>query len=200
MSLKLCNKQHSRSRTGVPGANALVQIALQQQAGGAPGINQQLNQIAQQVANGTGAQQTQILQTLQQIALQISNTEGGGKDKVQQTIRVIDDDVSKNHKGRGSRAIERVTICYFSNCPQYDNPEFNIYNLGPSIIQTGDPINILGDAAVQVAVGSPGAVQQLDQITEQVSLETGGDPAQVKGVVQNLALTNSIKGGNTQEL
>jgi hypothetical protein len=68
------------------------------------------------------------------------------------------------------------------------------------IIQTGDPINVLGDAAVQQAVGSPGAVQQLNQITEQVSLETGGDPTQVKGVVQNLALTNSIEGGNTQDL
>ena len=53
---------------------------------------------------------------------------------------------------------------------------------------------------VQQAVGSPGAVQQMNEITEQVSLETGGDPAQVKGVVQNLVLTNSIKGGNTQEL
>lgn len=68
------------------------------------------------------------------------------------------------------------------------------------IIQTGDPINVLGDAAVQQAVGSPGAVQQLNQITEQVSLETGGDPTQVKGVVQNLALTNSIEGGNTRDL
>jgi hypothetical protein len=40
----------------------------------------------------------------------------------------------------------------------------------------------------------------MNEITEQVSLETGSDPAQVKGVVQNLALTNSIKGGNTQDL
>jgi hypothetical protein len=68
------------------------------------------------------------------------------------------------------------------------------------IIQTGDPINILGHATVHQAVDSPGAVQQLNQITEQVSLETGGDPTQVKGVVQNLALTNSIEGGNPQEL
>ena len=52
------------------------------------------------------------------------------------------------------------------------------------IIQLGDPINVLSDAAVQQAVGSPGAVQQLNQITEQVSLETGGDPTQVKGVVK----------------
>jgi hypothetical protein len=40
----------------------------------------------------------------------------------------------------------------------------------------------------------------MNEITEQVSLETGGDPAQVKGVIQNLALTDSIGGGNTQEL
>ncbi len=67
------------------------------------------------------------------------------------------------------------------------------------IIQTGDPINVLGEAAVQQAVGSPAAVQQMNEITEQVSLETGGDPAQIKGIVQDLALTNSIEGGNTQE-
>jgi hypothetical protein len=38
------------------------------------------------------------------------------------------------------------------------------------IIQLGDPINVLSDAAVQQAVGSPGAVRQLNQITEQVSM------------------------------
>jgi hypothetical protein len=180
-------------RTGVPGANALVQVALQAAAGGVPGINQQLNQIAQQVANGTGAQQTQILQTLQQIALQISNTEGGGKDKVVHTVKVIHDDVSKNNKGRVSKSIERynhyeVTCNY---CPVFN---------GPVYIHEGDIINNFVDYGIQLAVGSPGAVQQMNQITEQVSLETGGDPAEVKGVVQNLALTNSIKGGNTQEL
>ena len=83
----------------------------------------------------------------------------------------------------------------FNYSPIYDDD--TIYT---RIIQTGDPITVLGDVAVQVAVGSPGAVQQLDQITEQVSLETGGDPSQVKGVVQDLALTKSIEGGNTQEL
>jgi hypothetical protein len=35
----------------------------------------------------------------------------------------------------------------------------------------------------------------MNKITEQVSLETGGEPAQVKDVVQNLALTDSIRGG-----
>ena len=40
----------------------------------------------------------------------------------------------------------------------------------------------------------------MNKITEQVSLETGGDSAQVKDVVQNLALTDSIRGGNIQEL
>jgi hypothetical protein len=66
--------------------------------------------------DGTGAQQTLILQTLQQIALQISNTEkGGGRDKVQQTIKVIHDDVSKNKKGPVSKSIERVTNYYYYN-------------------------------------------------------------------------------------
>ena len=40
----------------------------------------------------------------------------------------------------------------------------------------------------------------MNEITEQVSLETGGDPTKVEDVVENLVLTNSIKGGNTQEL
>jgi hypothetical protein len=176
-------------RTGVTGANALVQVAIQAAAGGAPGINQQLNQIAQQVANGTGAQQTQILQTLQQIALQISNTEkGGGRDKVQQTIKVIHDDVSKNKKGPVSKSIERVTNYYYYEC----NCEFYF---DPVYIHKGDITNNFVEFGVQVAVGSPGAVQQMNKITEQVSLETGGDPAQVKDVVQNLALTDSIRGG-----
>src|SRR5215217_6140258 len=198
-------------RTGVPGANALVQVALQAAAGGTPGINQQLNQIAQQVANGTGAQQTQILQTLQQIALQISNTEGGGKDKVVRTIEIIHNH-EKNHKGSTAKPLIVIGDCFQAKGPCKpvivgdnnvigdDNIIGSIYDIGPRIVQTGDPINVLGDAAVQQAVGSPGAVQQLNQITEQVSLETGGDPTQVKDVVQNLALTNSIEGGNPQEL
>jgi hypothetical protein len=80
------------------------------------------------------------------------------------------------------------------------SPIFDNDMIWNQIIQTGDPINVLGEAAVQQAVGSPGAVQQMNEITEQVSLETGGDPAQVKGIVQDLALTNSIEGGNTQDL
>jgi hypothetical protein len=40
----------------------------------------------------------------------------------------------------------------------------------------------------------------MNKITEQVSLETCGDPAQVKDVVQNLALETSIQGGNTQQV
>ena len=157
------------------------------------GLSQVIKQIAQQVANGTGAQQAQILQTLQQIALQISNTEGGGKDKVQHTVKVIHDHVSKNPKGSFSKSMERVINYYYieSNCEFYFDPVY---------IHEGDVTNNFVDFGVQVAVGSPGAVQQLNQITEQVSLETGGDPAQVKGVVQNLALTNSIEGGNTQEI
>ena len=68
------------------------------------------------------------------------------------------------------------------------------------LIQTGDPINIIGDVGFQVALGSPGAIQQLNEIIEQVSLESGGDPDEVKGVVQNLALETSNKGGNTQQV
>src|ERR671920_125857 len=96
----------------ITNATALVQVALQAAAGGTPVLNRQLRQIAQQVANGTGAQQTQILQTLQQIALTISNTEGGGKDKVVQVVKVIHNHVSKNHKGRVSKSIERFTNYY----------------------------------------------------------------------------------------
>jgi hypothetical protein len=201
-------------RTGVPGANALVQVALQAAAGGTPVINQQLNQIAQQVANGTGAQQTQILQTLQEISLQISNTEGGGgKDKVQNTVKVIHEHVSKNRKGPTAKSLIVLGDCFQAKgiCKptiigdnnvigDNNNVIGSIYGIGPQIVQTGDPINILGNTGAQVAVGSPGAVQQMNEITEQVSLETGGDPAQVKGVIQNLALTDSIGGGNTQEL
>jgi hypothetical protein len=57
------------------GVNGQVQQPLQQNK---IGLSQVIKQIAQQVANGTGGQQAQILQTLQQIALQTSNTEGGG--------------------------------------------------------------------------------------------------------------------------
>ena len=139
--------------------------------------------------DGTGAQQTLILQTLQQIALQISNTEkGGGRDKVQQTIKVIHDDVSKNKKGPVSKSIERVTNYYYYEC----NCEFYF---DPVYIHKGDITNNFVEFGVQVAAGSPGAVQQMNKITEQVSLETGGEPAQVKDVVQNLALTDSIRGG-----
>ena len=55
--------------------------------------------------DGTGAQQTLILQTLQQIALKISNTQGGGKDKVVHTVNVIHDRVSKNRKDPISKSI-----------------------------------------------------------------------------------------------
>jgi hypothetical protein len=126
------------------------------------------------------------------------------------TVKVIHDHVSKNHKGRESKSIERITYCCFSNClgdtfvyaPKYNinSPTYNFYSIGSLIVQSGDPINVLGNVAVQAVVGSPGAVQQLNQITEDVSLETGGDPAQVEGMLQNLALTNSIEGGNTKQL
>jgi hypothetical protein len=193
-------------RTGVPGANALVQVALQAAAGGTPGINQQLNQIAQQVANGTGAQQTQILQTLQEISLQISNTEGGGgggssKDKVHNTVKVIHEHVSKNRKGPTAKSLIVIGDCFQAKgiCKptiigdnnvigDNNNVIRSIYEIGPLIVQTGDPVNVIGNAGAQVAVGSPRAVQQMNEITEQVSLETGGDPTQVQGVVQNLAL------------
>ena len=82
------------------------------------------------------------------------------------TVKVIHDHVSKNHKGRESKSIERITICYFSNCPgdtfiyaptyNFDSPTYNFYNIRTLIAQTRDPINILGDVAIQAAVGSPG--------------------------------------------
>ena len=130
------------------------------------------------------------------------------------TVNVIHRDV-ENHKGSTPKVfcILSVNSCNkvkgpiinapTINAPYGDtfySPIFDNDMIWNQIIQTSDPINVLGDAAVQQAVGSPGAVQQLNQITEQVSLETGGDPTQVKGVVQNLALTNSIEGGNTRDL
>ena len=67
------------------------------------------------------------------------------------TVKVIHDHVSKNHKGRESKSIERITICYFSNCPGDTfiyAPTYNFYNIRTLIAQTRDPINILGDVAI----------------------------------------------------
>jgi hypothetical protein len=117
------------------------------------------------------------------------------------TVNVIHRDV-ENHKGSTPKVfcILSVNSCNKIKGPTINAPTINAPTINApygdtfyspifdndmmwnQIIQTGDPINVLGDAAVQQAVGS------------------GGDPTQVKGVVQNLALTNSIEGGNTQDL
>jgi hypothetical protein len=90
-----------------------------------------------------------------------SSGEGGigGSDKVMRIVKVIHDHISKNHKGRESKSIERITYCYFSNClgdtflyaPKYNinSPTYNFYSIGSLIVQSGDPINVLGNVAVQ---------------------------------------------------
>ena len=145
-------------------------------------MNVIIEQIAEQVSGGTGADKVVLTQILNQLSLQTSNVLGKGM--TQKMILHIKDEVSKDPRGLVPQALWQFTQAHYTDT-------FTIARLTANGIET--ITNAIPLAALQRT--NPSILSDIYQISTQVSNKFGINKATVQQTLEQLALQITNTGG-----
>src|SRR5829696_6516167 len=149
--------------------------------------DQTITQIAQQVAaENPNTSQGEIEQTIQQIATQTS--EAGGDPE--QAILQVAQQVASSPSGPVSQSITQIAQQFASG--ETSSADQAITQIAQQTAQGGNIAQRITQSAIQLALGSPVASQQITQIAQQIAQQTGSDcPCDIEQTILQIAANPS---------